>query len=344
MQPVLSFSGLIIPFAAKIKTITTAGLPMSDYSKRYLDHLLAHHIYYLNIYAHVLDNVVQHSAKMPQHITLVDYGAGNGLLGIFAKYCGFKKIFICDTDALFTDASKILAAQLNIYIDKFITGDIETLQQAVANQTIDAVAGTDVIEHIYNLDVFFAGIKKMNPAMITVFTTASNPHNFIKTRHLKKLQLKDELQGSSPDDFILAGSEKHNSFIKMREKIIAQNFPQLLSEDLLSLSKNTRGLYYPDIITAVQKFVQTGQMPTPDEASKNTCNPTSGSWTERILSINQYQAIYAAQGYRLQVNNGFYNAFTPGIKKYVNGLLNIIVKITGKTAAPFITLIGYRQG
>jgi 2-polyprenyl-3-methyl-5-hydroxy-6-metoxy-1,4-benzoquinol methylase len=242
MQSQGSFKKFIPAFAAKLSEINPDVLPMSNYCKRYLQHLLTHRFYYLAIYTHVLDNIICTCGKTAGQLNLVDYGAGNGLLGMFAKYGGFKKVFICDVDADFVQASQIVSQQLHIFIDAFINGDIDKLPHSVNEQTIDAMAGTDVIEHIYNLDDFFASVQAINKKMVTVFTTASNPDNFIKTRHLKKLQLKDELHGSSPEDFVLAGAEKHEAFIAMREKIIAQYFPDLTKTSLLQLARQTRGL------------------------------------------------------------------------------------------------------
>jgi len=343
MHPAVSLKNNIPVFAAKLLDINTATLPINDYSKRYLHHLITHRFYYLQIYTHVLDLVLQHSGKTAKQITLVDYGAGNGLLGMFAKFCGFKKIFICDMDAAFVHASKITSLELNIKINDFITGDVEILKAALQKETIDAITGTDVIEHIYNLDDFFKSLSEINRGMLTVFTTASNPSNFIKTRQLKKLQLKDEWHGSDPSDFLLAGAEKHEAFFEIRKIIIEQNFPGLQRENILALGKATRGMNQPDIITAVQAFLKTGNMPMPDKLSLNTCNPYSGSWTERILTVQQYKDIYARHGFTLQAKNGFYNAYSPGFKKYVNKILNGMVKITGRFTAPFITLIGYKN-
>jgi 2-polyprenyl-3-methyl-5-hydroxy-6-metoxy-1,4-benzoquinol methylase len=343
MQPQGSFKKYIPSFAAKLSDINPDVLPMSDYCKRYLYHLLTHRFYYLAIYTHVLDNIIDPFGKTAGQLNLVDYGAGNGLLGMFAKYCGFKKVFICDVDADFVQASQIVSRQLQISIDGFINGDIDKLQDAVKGQTIDVMAGTDVIEHIYNLDDFFASVQAINKKMVTVFTTASNPDNFIKTRQLKKLQLKDELQGSNPEDFLLAGAEKHEAFIVMREKIIAQYFPGLTKADLMQLSSQTRGLKKEDILTAVQHFLNTGELPVA-EGNFNTCNPLTGSWTERILSIKEYKNIYTEHGFSLILKNGFYNSYSPGFKKYLNRALNFLVKLTGKNAAAFITLVGYKPG
>jgi hypothetical protein len=246
-------------------------------------------------------------------------------------------------DPEFIHASKLLANELDIAIDDSVTGDIEVLQAFLTGETIDVIAGTDVIEHIYNLNNFFSIMQAMNAEMISVFTTASNPDNFIKIRALKKLQIKDEWEGSEPEDFVLAGAEKHAAFMLIRENIITQNFPFLEKESLQQLTKNSRGLNKTDLIAAVQHFLKSGQMPIPDAHSTNTCNPITGSWTERILTIGQYKDIYSSHGFILNIRNGFYDAQSSGIKKSINRILNQITKIIGRNMAPFITLIGYKS-
>ncbi len=343
MRPVGTFQNFIDPFAQKLLAVDAESLPMSAYNKRYLQHLLDNHLYYLEIYASVLTQLMQHSSKQAAGMQLADFGSGNGLLGMFAKFAGFKKVWLCDLDSDFMNASEILANELDIKLDGFVIGNVDALQFAVAHDHLDAVVGTDVIEHIYSLEEFMATIANMNPAMLTVFTTASNPDNFIKCRKLKKLQLQDELLGADPADSPLAGPEKTEPFLQLRKKIITEQFPQVSQTDLLSLSTATRGLIKADILTAVNAWSHNGEMPQPDTTSVNTCNPFNGSWTERILSISAYKKIYAQQGFSIEIYNGFYNQHNTGIKKYVNVLGNAMVKLTGKYAAPFIGIVGYKS-
>ena len=342
MRSAGEFQKFIRPFSQKLLALDVGLLPMSAYSKRYLQHLFDHHLYYLEIYADVLDQLMRHSSKAQAEIHLVDFGAGNGLLGLFAKFAGFKKVWLCDMDAHFVNASKLLAGALELDMDGFINCNVDTLQSALADHQIDAVIATDVIEHIYSLEDFLATIANMNPAMVTVFTTASNPDNFLKCRQLKKLQLQDELHGSNPSDSQLAGSEKTEAFFVSRKKIIAEMFPHLPKTDLISLSIATRGLIKADIVTAVNTYLQNGTKPQPDTRWANTCNPLNGSWTERILGIEVYKRIYKQQGFNVELQNGFYNTHRGGWKRYINFAGNIFVILTGKYAAPFISIIGYK--
>ena len=342
MQSQGSCKTFIPAFSARLSTIISADLSIQDYCKRYLDHLLFHSQYYLTIYADVLDKTRQYADKPASQVSLADFGAGNGLLGIFAKFCGFKKVFLCDVDADFIEAAQVVAGILNISIDGFTTGDIDKLQVVLKNETIDAMVGTDVVEHIYNLDDFFAGVKAMNNNMVTVFTTASNPDNFIKVRKLKKFQVKDEWVGGDPGDFVLAGSQKHEAFLVMREKIITSSFPEITAAEIKQLAMLTKGLKQEDILHVVKSYLTTGLLPVIKTDSTNTCHPITGSWTERILPIDSYRKIYAKQFFALEVHNGFYNAYSAGSKKYLNFIMNFLVTLTGRIAAPFITLIGFK--
>jgi 2-polyprenyl-3-methyl-5-hydroxy-6-metoxy-1,4-benzoquinol methylase len=341
MQQPWSCESKIPSFAAKLGKLNLDSLDISDYSRRYLSHLVAHRLYYLAIYAEVLDNLLRYSSKKIEEISVVDYGAGNGLLGIFAKHCGARQVILCDQDAEFVDASRLTATALSISVERFVTGEIDVLAPSPDGSQVDAVIGTDVIEHIYNLDDFFAGIKKINGQMVTVFTTASNPGNYFKIRQLKKLQIKDELEGSDPEDFLLAGAEKHDSFLQIRERIIRSGFPGLRSEQYNLLAKQTRGLSQADIYKATTQYLAAGDLPIPD-ATSNTCHPVTGSWTERVLPLKAYEGLYKKYGFRLEVRSGFYNDYETGSKRIVNKIRNLLIKLTGKNTAPFITLIGYK--
>ncbi|MEX1203474.1 MAG: class I SAM-dependent methyltransferase [Ferruginibacter sp.] len=334
-----SFFTHIQGFNKKLSQIDASQLSCDPYAKRYLQHLLLHSKYYLSIYVHVLDHALENTNVTPNNLVLLDYGAGNGLLGIFAKYVGFGKVYLCDTDPAFVKAANELAQKLQEDISGFITGELKHVVEQYPTIVFDVVVGTDVIEHIYDLDVFFAGLQKINPRLLSVFTTASNPDNPIKTAALKKLQIKDETEGGDPADFALAGAEKHEAFLQIRKAIILTTFPTLDQNSVLKLAAATRGLYQPAIIASVKNYIDNGQLPVLPDGS-NTCHPLTGSWTERILPISSYEKIYALAIFELKIYNGFYNEYAPGLKKYLNRLLNLGIKILGRRMAPFITLKG----
>lgn len=312
----------------------------NNYCDKYLQHLIHNRHYYLDIYALVFEKVLLNSNLNKENMTIIDYGAGNGLMGLFAKYCGFGKVIINEIDKAFLMASQTLAKKLNISIDKFIEGDISNIKREIADIKPDAIIATDVIEHIYCLDDFFSTLKSINPNIISVFITGSNPENYFKVKQLRKLQFSDELKGGVPDDFILFGQEPHKAYIEIRKDIIREQLKNESNDLINQFASKTRGLQKNDIHSAIEMYHKTGQMPKAPADPFNTCHPKTGSWTERILSLNEYNRIYQSYGYGLTVNAGFYNEHKKGLKKIMFQGINLMVSIFGMRFAPFIILSG----
>ncbi|HRD58072.1 MAG TPA: hypothetical protein PK504_08470 [Ferruginibacter sp.] len=337
------FKTKIVSFAPLLEQLGSTDEAMSAYSNRYLQYLIRHKIYYLNIYATVLELAIQHSQKSIEEISLIDYGSGNGLLGMFAKYCGCKKVFLCDTAINFIEASKNTAAKLQLQVDGFIHGGTDDFKNNFPEEKIDCTIGTDVIEHIYNLSHFFSSLKQLNSQMVTVFTTASNPKNFLKLRKLIAMQLHDELEGGHPSDFELAGEESHLPYLQMRKNIIETMLPGLPENIILKLAQLTRGKIKDDIEAEVQRYHTLGEWPAAPQDLWNTCHPITGSWSERILTLNEYNIIYSAHGFQLELSNGFYDAYGKTPKHIFNYFRNLLIKIMGIKIAPFITLTGFKK-
>lgn len=330
-------------FEKLLEKLNPETISPDDYCCRYLSYLISHKKYFISIYAVVLGKLIDSAAKKPGSISLVDLGAGNGLLGLFAKYCGFKKVFINDIEEKFVDASANLAQQLEISIDGFIKGDIQSVSTFFNHEFPDAIIGTDVIEHIYDLNDFFDTIIQINPSMLTVFTTASNPQNYFKIRSIKKLQRRDEFEGGSPGDFILFGDKPLEPFLETRKKIIRTKLESINDETIHQLAIATRGMNEKDIIKVALEFKINGKIPTVLSHPTNTCNPVTGSWTEHILSIREYGDLYNNHRMNLKIDNGFYDINKQGFKKNLNKLLNVCVSCFGIQFAPFIIFTGSKK-
>ena len=341
MQAKNQFAEYINIFEQKLETVIIDSVSTELYCRKYLAHLLKHKKYYLAIYADALNKLITHSAKKKEDIVLIDCGSGNGLLGIFAKFCGFKRVFLNDIDEKFINASEKLAKQLKIKIDDYIAGDVDSLKSYFIQEKPDAIVGTDVIEHIYDLNAFFKSVQQINKLMVSVFTTASNPFNPFKVKELKKLQLKDELEGT-PNDHILFGETALEPFLKIREQIIRNRFSDLADNNVLTLAKLTRGMKETDIVTAVNEYNLTGKMPMP-ATGNNTSNPLNGSWTERILSSEEYISIYTNAGFTCEFYAGFYNDYETGLLSFVKKMLNAGITTLGKKISPYIVIVGFKK-
>ncbi len=338
MQP---FKNFIPAFANLLNTVTVESISSNAYATQYLQTLLQHKLHYLNIYATVLEKAF--AARNNTEVALLDFGTGNGLMALFAKYCGVQQVFASDLSEPFLAAAKQLSKAINVEIDGWVLGDENALINYFSTQHLDIVVGTDVIEHIYNLDAFFSTLQQLNPSIITVFTTASVSENYFKVRQLKKLQIQDELVDSNAFQNGMNNEFAGVSFIEVRKKIIASHQPKLSNEIIQLLAEKTRGLNKVDIEKAIDHYLQNNVLPNSTNHPTNTCDPITGSWTERLLTIKEYRALHLRHDKILLVHYGFYNSSAKGLKSLFASVLNLALLCAGNGAiyfTPFTILEG----
>ena len=87
MQP---FKNFIPAFVQQLNTVVPAGITNDAYAQQYLQTLIQHKEHYLRIYAYVLEKAF--AATNSTNVALLDFGTGNGLLALFAKFCGVEKL------------------------------------------------------------------------------------------------------------------------------------------------------------------------------------------------------------------------------------------------------------
>lgn len=298
------------------------SVSVSGRSRNSLNRNLKNLPYYARIYAACLKDIPELS-----NTVLVDYGGGCAFLSQFAKRLGIAKVIYVDTNADSVQTVMELKRVFGFGPDVFVHGDSHDLKSWCDEHktTPDVLVSVDVIEHIYSLDTFFSDLRSVNPSMKMVFTTASNPCNGLKMRKLCKVMLSDE-QGR--------GAEK--GFYTQRRDFIRQRFPQLADNELDYWATNTRGLVFSDIEKAVSE-----KSPTTAIDRYNTCDPATGSWTERVLPLSEYKRLLSKYKRVLCVENGFYDTNRPQPQKAFRVLLNGIIRMfprMGRCIAPFIIL------
>lgn len=327
-------------FAKTIEHLDTSMLTIDSYPYFYLKHLLQHKKYYLEVYRTVLNHLLKNSPKKKEEMVVIDYGSGNGLLGFFAKFCGFGKVISIDSSEEFCASQHAISKTNNLKIDEIHCGDIESFCKT-SDTVPDAVAGTDVIEHIYDLDKFFKILSSLNRHLITVFTTASNDRNWLKKRKLMQIQKEDEWKGS-----IQPGALKKDApFREIRRRIIKDIVGGERSNEIDTLVSHTRGLNKADIERYCNNYMGGNELPSTIQHPTNTCDPITGSWTERLLSYREYHDIYEKNYFRLSIENGYYNVHQSFPKGSFLRVLNYMIKNFekfGNFISPLVILVGIR--
>ena len=307
-----------------LKTLDYDSLPISDYSRNYILRLLPSLDYYLEIYHRCLRKMLDESSCSAADIVMVDYGGGHGFLSLTAKTMGIGKVIYVDTNPQAVETVQVVSDKVGFGPDEVLLGDASALRQWCLSNNVmpNLLLGMDVIEHIYRLEDFFADLFAINPALPMLFTTGSTPFNPYVVRRLRRIMQSDELgHGGGP------------GFHTLRKRYILNHFPEMKDWEADIWATDTRGLTYPDIHVAVETH-------TPNRLADpyNTCDPATGSWTERILAIEEYQALLLPYHATLSVQNGFYNIHRKGVKGFFSQLLNHLPRRLFRPLAPFIIL------
>lgn len=305
-----------------------------------LKHLLKQLDYQLHIFTHLLNNGLQSIQRPIEQIRILELGAGNGLLALFARHAGFQEVYINDIDPLSIQSCQALSQKMNLHIRGYITGDADAVISFFKHHPEpDLIIGHDMIEHVYDPERFFTDLHQLSSVQALIFSTASNPQNWLKVRRLRQYQYTDEYIGhpdAHPD-------EPHQptpiAFLEMRKTILREHAP-LSNAELTLLAQKTRGQRKDDILRSLELYRTTGTLPTEPDDPYNTCEPLTGSWCERILPLETYYRLFELHGFSLQISPGFYNRFQPFPKSMLLSFLNWTMPLTGLRLAPFIVLKG----
>ncbi|MDP4201316.1 MAG: hypothetical protein Q8861_01355 [Bacteroidota bacterium] len=298
------------------------SLGINEYNLQYIFDVLPQICYHFKIYKSCINLLTNDKHKG----TIVDFGGGHGFLSCFLKMLGFNVIY-CDNNPLAISTVKKIGTALQTIPDVIIEGSEKELSAYCKTNNVvpDYLISIDVIEHIYDLRDLFFELHNINPKMEMCFTTRANPCNF---RYKKRLfKMMDEVE--------------RNFFLPMREEHISKQYPELNEQERQMLSVFSRGKTHNDTTKIVNEYLSNGRLPQ-EPTSHNTCDPNSGSWIERVLSLRTYKSVISNAGFSVSFSNGFYDINQPGcVKKALCYTLNLGLKHGGKpamTVAPFIIL------
>ena len=299
---------ILSEMVATLSELNPRKMDLSQSCKAALKRTLNAVEYYLEIYRNILEQILETCGKSPDETTIVDFGGGHGILSILAKKLGFYRVIYVDYNPDSLKMASMIGNQLGTMPDAMLQGDATTLKTWCAENSVipDGLLAMDVIEHIYVLDDFFACLHEISPRMKMIFTTASSPYNHRVVRKLHKAMIADEM-----------GTAIKKGFWHMRRDYIQKSYPDMSDRELDFWADNTRGLKYDDVLRAVD-----ARSPNLLLDKYNTCDPRTGSWTERILPIDDYRELLSPYGFNVVVLPGRYNQYRRGPKAWYSRYYN----------------------
>jgi len=223
-------------------------------------------------YVHILERALRH--RDPTTTTLLDFGAGTGILSFLAALAGVGRVVSLDINPEMSRAIGQTAAALGITLHGCLTGSYENITQ-VTDERFDVIINYDVLEHLYSPPAAFAALRGvLNPGGGILMASGANWLNpvilFINTRR----QLLWERHGTP----------NMTARREARRQIITAACPHLSAMELDYITARTRGLRREDILAALERYARTGQAPKPPLWT-DTCDPETGNWGEHSVNM-----------------------------------------------------------
>jgi 2-polyprenyl-3-methyl-5-hydroxy-6-metoxy-1,4-benzoquinol methylase len=329
----------------KLLSIDVENLDVSTYSKKYFKDYQRKLKYSLQACSFILMHALHKSGKAIEQATIVDYGAGTGVLAMLAKEVGFGKVIYNDIYDVSCKDAETIAIKALAQANDYVCGDINALQIffKTNNQHCDIIVSRNVLEHIYSLENYFKELSNFQNQELTLFfATTANIKNPLTVWYTQRIQRMLEFKGMTTK----WGKERDSlkPYLQSRQEIIKAHFSGLSQNHIEILSTETRGLIKEDIINFTKDFINSGTLKKSLINGCNTCDPYTGNWAEHLVSLENYNELFIKNGFSFSVVNGFYN--TNYNKKWLNlitPIVNVFIKIAGRNGiylAPFIGLEG----
>ncbi len=315
IKPVDGLSKLIDAQAqllyAKLSDLPIMKLGLPEVPLKY--YLGRHHerkFFSVQTAAELLYRSIKLKNKKPGELVILDYGAGLGSLFLLAKMIGCKTVIYNDILEDMSTAARIISDYLEVPVDHFITGDhqatIHTLNKH--NLQCDIILSRNVVEHIYDLDSFYADMAGEQPHALLYFSTTANIRNPAMYLFHKKIHYTAEKE-----------------FRTAREQLIKERIKGITPGQLTLLTDKTKGLALDDFEKAIVGYQANGILPEPGKHGSNTCHPGTGSWAEHLLPFSVYKSIIEAQGYKLTIKPAFWDTHSDSrLKNIIGKTMNFV--------------------
>ncbi len=321
-----------VRLSGKLNRVNPAELAVSDYNKKYLAKYIRKMRQTLQKYVYLLMTALDGTGKRAEDTVLIDYGGGSGLISLLAKEAGVGRVIYNDIfETSITDV-KELARVFEIDLDDYICGDIQGVLEYTRRLNLkpDALVSSDVLEHIYDLDMFFGAlVHHMPDGFSFAMTTHANPGNPVINYLLKKKQRALELT-DRPPEWGHKASDSLRSYRRLRMDIIREGYPSLNETEINMLALRTRGRHRGDIMKCAEEYVRARIMPPMPDHPTNTCDPLTGNRADRLMKPKVYLQILSQAGFQARLLNGYYGHPRPLVRRIIARLLDLGIYLTGR--------------
>jgi 2-polyprenyl-3-methyl-5-hydroxy-6-metoxy-1,4-benzoquinol methylase len=313
----------------KLTCLDLSSLSISDYNKKYFGNYLQTIEATLARYSYLLLLSIDRSNIALNDFVFIDYGAGSGILALLAKELNIGTVIYNDIYDVSCQDARLIAQAIGNEADYYIQGDIDEVKIVFENNALacDAISSYDVIEHIYDVDLF---MKKI-PCLLKscgkiVMETTANPSNPL----IKWQRMKIHKQCEYQDKIAKYGHKEIDtlkSYLSVRKEIISQYSQKLKVSEVDLLAQKTRGLIDRDIINCVDRYINKGELPQDPTHPTNTCDPYTGNWAEHLIEPTYWQRSLNKLNFETTILGGYYSYHNFSVVALIKNVLNYLISI-----------------
>ncbi|MEN3000736.1 MAG: class I SAM-dependent methyltransferase [Armatimonadota bacterium] len=216
----------------------------------------------------------------PEGKVILDAGCGFGALAVVLGLMGAKAVYGVDisTTRLPTFQQMIEDFQLSppLYAQ---LASVERLE--FDSGSFDMILSNESISHYQDVDAFLTeAARLLKPGGVLLIADGNNGANRRLAAHTRELWLRFENGPAGAFE----GHLIKKPYVVMRAEMIQEAFPQLDSALVQELARRTSRMTRPQIIEAVQRYLDSGELPdsvyVPVECP---VNPETGAVLERLF-------------------------------------------------------------
>lgn len=335
----------------KLESLEVGALEISDYNKVYFGERKSNLTESLQLYSYILAwSIAQTSVPLNKFVFL-DYGGGSGMLSLLAKELNIGTVIYNDIYNISCRDAEVIGKSIGNPADYYIQGDIDDVINSLTEKSLscNAIASHDVIEHIYDIEMFLNKLRTLSNGSLTVcMSTGANILNPLIKNSLMKNQIETEYKDRERK-FGYKERDCTKAYFEVRKEIILEYLSKInktLPEiEIDRLTRTSRGMIESDIKRCVEKYLKTGQFPQEPNHPTNTCDPYTGNWAEHLMDPYHLKEILSASGFKVKILNGYYgySNHTNIMRKVIRLSLNFAIyssRSYGARIAPFITIYG----
>lgn len=332
----------------KLGLLEPATLPISDYNRRYLSKHLVNAQRTLEKYGLLLAWSLYGFMRPLEDFVFVEYGAGCGMLSLLAKEIGIGTVVYNDIYDVSCRDAETIAQAIGLKADSYVCGEIDSVLEFLRTNQLScqAIASYDVIEHIYDIDIFLGKLRFLSSSKLNVvMASGANPHNPWIRRKLSEGHIIAEYEDREYE----WGHKERDSlraYLRLRREIIKKYAPGLDKEELDHLAQVTRGLMKEDIEHLLDQYTNGSDLTYRPDHPTNTCDPYTGNWAEHLMDLSHLEQILANNGFDVQLLCGYWGSPEPYYQRILANMLDLVISRLGRYGllfSPYFILLGRKS-